>query len=72
MTSTGSDDKVVYSVAGNGGKLSGTSSGYPHPAHFYSTNERLGSVVVDAGASSLVTRFIDVDGDEFDYYEIAR
>ena len=72
VTSTGSDDKVVYSVAGNGGKLSGTSSGYPHPAHFYSTNERLGSVVVDAGASSLVTRFIDVDGNEFDYYEIAR
>ena len=72
VTSTGSDDKVVYSVAGTGGKLSGTSSGYPHPAHFYSTNERLGSVVVDAGASSLVTRFIDVDGNEFDYYEIAR
>ena len=72
VTSTGSDDKVVYSVAGNGGKLSGTSSGYPHPAHFYSSNERLGSVVVDAGANSLVTRFIDVDGNEFDYYEIAR
>ena len=72
VTSTGLDDKVVYSVAGNGGKLSGTSSGYPHPAHFYSTNERLGSVVVDAGASRLVTRFIDVDGNEFDYYEIVR
>ena len=72
VTSTGSDDKVVYSVAGNGGKLSGTSSGYPHPAHFYSTNERLGSVVVDAGANRLVARFIDADGNELDYYEIAR
>jgi len=72
ITSTGFDDKVVYTVAGNGGKLSGTSSGYPHAAHFYSSNARLGSVVVDAGANLLVARFIDTYGNEYDYYEIAR
>ena len=29
-------------------------------------------LVVDAGANRLVARFIDADGNEFDYYEIAR
>lgn len=71
ITATGFDDRVVYTVAGNGGKVTSTSSGYPHPAHFYS-DLRLGSVVVDADADRLVARFIDVDGIERDYYEISR
>ena len=30
------DDKVVYTVAGNGGKVTFTTQGFPHPVHFFS------------------------------------
>ena len=71
VTTSGLDDKVVYTVAGNGGKVTSVSSGYPHPAHFFS-DLRLGSVVVDATADRLVARFIDADGSQQDYFEVHR
>lgn len=71
VTTSGLDDKVVYTVAGNGGKVTSVSAGYPHPAHFFS-DLSLGSVVVDAGADRLVARFIDAGGAQQDYFEVHR
>jgi len=67
----GTDDKVVYTVAGNGGKLSGTSQGYPHPAHFLSQLQ-LGSVVIDLDAERLEASFVDVNGAVLDSFVITR
>lgn len=50
VTGDGIDDKVVYTVAGNGGMVTVTSPGFPHPANFFSVLE-MGSVVIDLTAS---------------------
>lgn len=71
VTRSGADSKVVYTVAGTAGRVSPTSPGFPHPAHYFSEAE-LGSVVIDAGAEKLVARFIDVDGAVRDSFTITR
>ena len=43
-----------------------------HPAHFASIGEEKGSVVVDATATSLTSRFFDVNGDVLDEFTINR
>jgi hypothetical protein len=67
----GSDDKVVYTVAGNGGKATTLSATYPHPAHFYGLLE-VGSVVVDVGRNQLDASFIDANGQVMDSFTITR
>ena len=62
---------MVYTVAGNGGKLSGTSQGYPHPVHFLSQLQ-LGSVVIDLDAERLEASFVDVNGAVLDSFVITR
>jgi 3',5'-cyclic AMP phosphodiesterase CpdA len=71
ITKNGTDDKVIYTVAGNGGKVTSTSNGFPHPAHFFS-ELTLGSVVIDADASSLEARFIGVEGEVLDWFSVTR
>jgi 3',5'-cyclic AMP phosphodiesterase CpdA len=71
ITRNGTDDKAVYTVAGNGGKATSVSKSFPHPAHFYS-NLVIGSVVVDAAESSLTARFIDDSGTVLDSFTINR
>lgn len=71
VTRNGTDDKVVYTVAGSSGQATTTSPGYPHPAMFYSAIV-LGSVVIDAGERALVARFIDANGGELDAFTIRR
>jgi hypothetical protein len=81
---SGADDKAVYTVAGSSGKadelnpcLPGVSIGctlpdwLQHPAHYFSLAEK-GSVVVDASASELRSRFIDVSGNVLDEFTITR
>ena len=67
----GADDKVVYTVAGNGGKVTFTTSGYPHPANFFSKLE-IGSVVIDAGADRLEASFVDMNGSVLDSFVMTR
>jgi hypothetical protein len=67
----GMDDKVVYTVAGNGGKVTYTTLGYPHPANFFSQLE-LGSVVVDLNVNRLEASFVDVNGTVLDSFIITR
>lgn len=78
------DDKVVYTVAGSSGKADELDPCEPgqtlgctpadwlqHPAHFFSLPEK-GSVVLDATATELTSRFIDVNGDVIDSFVIKR
>jgi 3',5'-cyclic AMP phosphodiesterase CpdA len=71
IAKNGFDDKVVYTVAGNGGKAAVTSSGYPHPAHYFSLVE-IGSVVIDLDANSLEASFIGVNGEVLDSFVMTR
>lgn len=71
VASDGLDDKVVYTVAGNGGKVTYTTEGYPHPANFFSQLE-LGSVVIDVDDSRLEASFVDIDGEVLDWFVITR
>ncbi len=68
---SGVDDKVVYTVAGSSGQATSTSDGYPHNAMAYSEIV-LGSVVIDATATTLTARFINIDGDVLDFFVINR
>lgn len=70
-TSGNVDDRVVYTVAGNGGKVTTTSASYPHDAHFFSQLE-IGSVVIDVDASRLEASFIDQNGVVLDFFVINR
>ena len=72
ITKSGSDDKVVYTVAGNSGQATGLSDPNGHPAHFFSAGDLLGSVVVDISRNTLTATFIDETGVEHDYFTITR
>ena len=71
IASDGLDDKVVYTVAGNGGKVTYTTEGFPHPANFFSQLE-LGSVVIDLNADRLEASFVDPDGTVLDSFVMTR
>ena len=87
-TSGGVDDRVVYTVTGNGGKaddssgLTAPEQWLRHPAHILqpadvaSPKRRgmsvLGSVVVNAGKHSLQADFINTEGEVLDSFHISR
>ncbi len=71
ITRDGMDDKVVYTVAGNGGQVTVTSAGFPHPANFFSELE-LGSVVIDVDTNRLEASFVDVSGAVLDAFVMTR
>jgi len=71
ISRNGTDDKVVYTVAGNGGKVTSTSQGFPHPAHFFS-ELTLGSVVLDINESTLEASFVGTDGEVLDSFTMTR
>jgi hypothetical protein len=63
---------TVYSVAGCSGKLSGISPGWPHKAMFYSTNTKVGSLVIDVDGNSLTVKFVDKDVNVADEFTIRK
>lgn len=88
-TSGGVDDRVVYTVAGNGGKadedagsLTAPDVWLRHPAHIEQPADThtpklralaiIGSVIVDAGESTLEASFIDSHGTVLDKFTITR
>jgi hypothetical protein len=71
VTKSGMDDKVVYTVAGNSGKVTTTSNGFPHPAHFFSQLIE-GAVLIDAGKNSLDVKFISINGAVLDNFTVTR
>jgi len=54
-----SNTGAVYAVAGCSGKLSGTTSGWPHNAMYTSTNTIYGSMVLDINGDTLNAKFIN-------------
>ncbi|MEH6583995.1 MAG: metallophosphoesterase family protein [Halioglobus sp.] len=68
----GTDDKVVYTVAGSAGKAEARFPGAkPHPAVYFG-QVILGSVVLDVGESSLEANFIDVEGNILESFTMTR
>ena len=58
-------------MAGNGGKVTFTTQGFPHPAHFFS-ELTLGSVVIDVDDQRLEASFVGIDGAVLDSFVMTR
>lgn len=63
---------AVYSVVGCSGKLSGTSSGWPHPVMHKYTNTHLGSMLLEINANQLDAKFILKDSTVYDSFTIMK
>lgn len=63
---------TVYNVCGCSGKTGGTSSGWPHPAMYYSTNTTLGSLLLEINDNRLDAKFINSTGGISDSYTIVK
>ncbi|MGB3948310.1 MAG: metallophosphoesterase [Bacteroidia bacterium] len=63
---------AVYSVVGCSGKLSGTSSGWPHPVMYKATNTNLGSMLLEINGNQLDAKFILTDSTVYDSFTIMK
>lgn len=63
---------AVYAVVGCSGKLSGTSSGWPHPIMHSYTNTQLGSMLIEVNDNRLDAKFITASGSIYDSFTIVK
>lgn len=63
---------TVYSVVGCSGKLSRTSSGWPHPVMYTATNTDLGSMLLEINDNQLDAKFILANGSIYDSFRILK
>lgn len=63
---------AVYAVVGCSGKLSGTSSGWPHPIMHTSTNTDLGSLILEIEKNRLDAKFLTAGGQVLDAFTIMK
>lgn len=63
---------TVYAVCGVSGKISGTSSGWPHPAMFKSTVDHYGSMLLTVNKNRLDAKFITSQGTVWDQFTIIK
>lgn len=63
---------TVYAVVGCSGKLSGTSSGWPHPVMHYASNTIFGSMLIEVNKNRLDAQFIDSTGAIIDRFTIVK
>ncbi|HLP56968.1 MAG TPA: metallophosphoesterase family protein [Fluviicola sp.] len=63
---------TVYAVVGCSGKLSGTSSDWPHPVMAEADNTKLGSMLFSVNHNRLDASFIETDGSIFDHFTILK
>ena len=63
---------TVYAVVGCSGKLSSTSSGWPHPVMVEADNTRLGSMLLSVDHNRLDASFIEIDGSIFDHFTLLK
>lgn len=63
---------TVYSVVGCSGKLSGTSSGWPHPVMYKATNTDLGSMLLEINGNRLDAKFILTNDSVYDSFTIMK
>jgi hypothetical protein len=70
--STRSGDGTIYTVCGVSGKVSSTTSGYPHDAMFYSDVTNPGSMILDANGTVLAGTFLTASGAILDQFVITK
>ena len=63
---------TVYAVCGTSGKMSGTSSGWPHPAMYSYSNTTLGSMLLEINNNRLDAKFVSSTGNIFDQFTIVK
>ena len=63
---------TVYTVCGCSGKLSGTSSGWPHPVFYNYSNTIFGSVLLEVNDNRLDAKFINAGGTVSDQFTIVK
>src|SRR6218665_322660 len=63
---------TVYAVCGCSGKLSSTSSGWPHPAMYRYSSSIVGSMLIEVNDNKLEAKFIDSTGVVADGFTIVK
>jgi hypothetical protein len=63
---------AVYTVCGCSGKLSGTSSGWPHPVFYNYSNTIFGSMLLEVNDNRLDAKFIDGTATVKDQFTIVK
>jgi hypothetical protein len=63
---------TVYAVCGVSGKVSGTTSGWPHNAMYYSSVSHYGSMVIDIAGDQLDCKFMSSSGSIRDQFTIQK
>ena len=63
---------TVYAVCGVSGKISGTTTGWPHNAMYYSTNSHYGSMIIDVVGDQLDCKFMSTSGTIRDQFTIQK
>jgi len=69
---TRSHQGTVYTVLGCSGKTGSTQSGWPHPAMLVSTNNEIGSLILDINQNSLDAKFLTTNGVVYDQFTIFK
>lgn len=65
-------DGTIYAVCGVSGQVSGTESGYPHDAMFYSNASNFGSLILDISSTGLTGKFLTSTGAILDNFTITK
>lgn len=71
-TASGQNEGIVYVVAGSAGKVSGTTSGYPHNAMYYSDATKGGSLYIEVEGNRLDAKWIAADSIVRDKFTILK
>ncbi len=63
---------IVYVVSGSAGQVGGSTSGFPHPAMFYSNRTLGGSLVLEIENNRLDLKWLSVDGNVSDSFTMMK
>lgn len=63
---------TVAAVVGCSGKLSGTSSGWPHPVFYKYTNTNMGSMLMEVNGNRMDCKFVITSGEVYDQFTIIK
>jgi hypothetical protein len=63
---------TVYAVCGVSGKISGTTTGWPHNAMYFSSNSHYGSMIIDVVGDQLDCKFMSTSGTIRDQFTIQK
>ncbi len=69
---TTSHQGTVYAVVGCSGKTGSTQSSWPHPAMLVSTNNEIGTMILDVNHNRLDAKFLTTNGIVYDQFTIVK